>query len=52
MRRLLSKVNKDRWKKEFSVEKQMIRTYEEAVNYIMSTPKFTTKNSMEDTNAY
>ena len=34
------------------MEKQMIRTYEEAVNYIMSTPKFTTKNSMEDTKAF
>ena len=29
--------------------KQVITTYEQAVEYIMETPKFTTKNSMEDT---
>lgn len=34
------------------MKKQIIRSYEDAVNYIMSTPKFTTKNSMEDTKAF
>ena len=32
--------------------KQGITTYEQAVAYIMETPKFTTKNSMEDTKAF
>ena len=29
-----------------------VETYEEAVDYIMSTPKFTTKNSMENTRCF
>lgn len=29
-----------------------VRTYEEAVEYIMSTPKFTSKNSMENTRLF
>ncbi|MBQ7919388.1 MAG: bifunctional folylpolyglutamate synthase/dihydrofolate synthase [Lachnospiraceae bacterium] len=34
------------------MKKQIIGSYDEAVEYIMSTPKFTTKNSMEDTKAF
>ena len=32
--------------------KRQITTYEQAVEYIMETPKFTSKNSMEDTKAF
>ena len=34
------------------MKKQVISTYEEAVAYINETPRFTTKNSMEDTKAF
>lgn len=34
------------------MKKQLITTFEEAENYINSTPRFTTKNSMEDTKAF
>lgn len=34
------------------MKKQFITTFEQAVNYIYDTPKFTTKNSLEDTRAF
>ena len=34
------------------MNKTRITTYEEAVSYIFNVPKFTTKNSMEDTKAF
>lgn len=34
------------------MKRQNITTFEEAVDYLYSTPKFTTKNSIEDTQAY
>ncbi len=34
------------------MKKQVIATYEEAVAYLNDTPRFTTKNSMEDTKAF
>lgn len=34
------------------MKKQQITTYDQAVAYIMNTPKFTTKNTMEDTRAF
>ena len=34
------------------MKKQNITTYEQAVNYIYDTPRFTTKNSLEDTKAF
>ena len=34
------------------MQKRMITTFEEAENYINETPRFTTKNSMEDTKAF
>ena len=34
------------------MKKQNITSFEEAVNYINATPRFTTKNTMEDTKAF
>ena len=34
------------------MKKKQITTYDQAVAYIMNTPKFTTKNTMEDTRAF
>lgn len=34
------------------MKKQQITTYDQAVAYIMNVPKFTTKNTMEDTRAF
>lgn len=34
------------------MKKQQITTYEQAVEYIMNIPKFTTKNTMEDTRRF
>lgn len=34
------------------MEKKVIRTYEEAVDYVFSVPRFTKKNSMADTKAF
>lgn len=34
------------------MKKQKITTYEQAVDYIMNVPKFTTKNTMEDTRSF
>lgn len=34
------------------VEKQEIRTYEQAVEYVLGIPRFTKKNTMEDTKAF
>lgn len=34
------------------MKKQQITTYDQAVAYIMNTPKFTAKNTMEDTRAF
>lgn len=34
------------------MEKRVITTYEEAVEYLNDTPRFTTKNTMEDTKDY
>lgn len=34
------------------MKKQNIRTFEEAVNYLYEVPRFTTKNTIEDTRAY
>lgn len=38
--------------KDRTVKKQIITTFEEAVDYLYATPKFTTKNSIEDTQKY
>lgn len=34
------------------MKKQQITTYDQAVEYIMNIPKFTTKNTMEDTREF
>lgn len=34
------------------IEKKQIKTFEEAVDYLYAVPRFTSKNTMEDTKAY
>lgn len=34
------------------MKKQRITTYDQAVDYIMNIPRFTTKNTLEDTRAF
>lgn len=34
------------------MKKQRITTYDQAVDYIMNIPRFTTKNTLEDTSCF
>ena len=43
---------KDIKKKDINLKKQNITTFEEAVDYLYDVPRFTNKNTMEDTKAY